>query len=118
MSMIVVTENGAFWSFADLCRNEHLQLVPSNASGLNQTTERPRSTRGGGAIVHLCRRCGDVMVHLNRIGWRVSFLPLCDVSKKADHYVDSRHNTRAAFVGLGQLLGVLLAILRGPRHLG
>lgn len=54
------------------------------------------------------------MVHLNRIGWRVSFLPLCDVSKKADHYVDSRHNTQAESVGLGQLLGVLLAILRSP----
>ncbi|WP_172973146.1 hypothetical protein [Spiribacter salilacus] len=46
----------------------------------------------------------------------VCFLTACDQSKDAGRYVDSRCNTRAGVMALGQLLGALLLMLRqsGP----
>ena len=117
--MLIVTETGEFWSFRDFCRSEHVKPVLLTPFGTNDAMDDLGAQKEVGRWVTYSRLDGVAWCIAIASDGQVAFLAPCDESKKADHYVDSRYNTRAGVMALGRLLGVLLAILHrsGPASL-
>jgi hypothetical protein len=91
-----------------------VQPVLPSAYGTNRDMDNRRAREDAGCWVTYLRvdeRSWRVSIEPDG---RVSFLTPCEESKKTGYYVDSRYNTQAGVMALGQLLGALLMILRDP----
>jgi hypothetical protein len=108
MSMMIVTEDGELWSLAEFCRSQYVKPVLPSAFDTEDWTAHEEA-RGWATYVRIDETPWCISIELDG---RVSFLTSLDESKKADHFVDSRYNTRAGVVALGRLLGGLLETLR------